>query len=117
VVPPHITSRGELRIYDGQGTLTVLYRQTSFGTFGGGPAANISCPCMYIRDISCCNSGDKDTPGGSAGSCSPPGSTIDGPCDNGIPGGNVGGHVVPGANTTPGGGPPGGGGGAGKSLA
>ena len=83
----------------------MLYRQTSFGTFGGGPAANISCPCMYICDISCCNSGDNAIPGGNGGSGSPPGSTIDAPYGNAVPGGHVGGHVVPGANTTPGGGP------------
>ena len=89
----------------------MLYRQTSFGTFGGGPAANISCPCMYICDISCCNAGDNAIPGGNAGSGSPPGSTIDAPCGNAVSGGQVGGHVIPGANTTPGGG------GAGKSVA
>ncbi len=94
----------------------MLYRQTSFGTFGGGPAANISWPCMYICDISCCNSGDNAIPGGKGGSGSPPGSTIDAPCGNAAPGGHVGGHVIPGANTTPGGGPPGAGG-AGKSVA
>ena len=95
----------------------MLYRQTSFGTFGGGPAANISCPCMYICDISCCNSDDNAIPGGNGGSGSPPGSTIDAPCGIGVPGEIVGGHVCPGANNTPGGGPPGSGGGAGISVA
>jgi hypothetical protein len=68
---------------------------------------------MYICDISCCNSGDNAIPCGNDGSGSPPGSTIDGACCNGVPGG----QVSPGANNTPGGGPPGGGGGAGKSVA
>ena len=71
----------------GQGTLTVLNRQTSFGTFGGGDA-NISCPCINI----CGTSGDNTTPGGNGGSASPPGSTT-------APGGNT----APGDNTTAGG--------------
>jgi hypothetical protein len=93
----------------------VLYRQTSSGTFGGGFAC-ICLPCRYIFAISCCNSGDNDTPGGNDGTGVPSGSTIDGGCDdNGTPGGHGGGHGSPGANTTPGGGP-GSGGGAGTSL-
>ena len=55
-----------------QGTLTVLNRQTSFGTFGGGDAASCN-----ILAHTCCTSGasncDKSTgdgsgsPGGGAG--------------------------------------------------
>jgi hypothetical protein len=84
-----------------------LYRQTSFGTFGGGPAANIACPCANICGASvvkiCIMSGDNTYPGGSGGSGSPPGSTV-------TPGGNT----VPGGNTNPGDGGAGGDG-AGKS--
>jgi hypothetical protein len=91
----------------GQGTLIVLYRQTSFGTLGGGPAANIACPCANICGTSvvkiCIMSGENVTPGGSGGSGSPPGSIV-------VPGGNA----VPGGNTI--GGAGGGGGGAGTSM-
>jgi hypothetical protein len=80
-----------------------LYRQTSFGTFGGGPAANIACPCANICGAPvvkiCMMSGDNAYPGGSGGSGSPPGSTV-------TPGGNT----VPGGNTNPGDGGAGGGG-------
>ncbi len=65
-----------------QGTLTVLNRQTSFGTFGGGDAI-ISIPLVNI----CGTSGGNTTPGGNDGSGSPPGST-----------------TAPGGNTAPGGG-------------
>jgi hypothetical protein len=41
----------------GQGTRTVLNRQTSFGTFGGGDA-NICMPCINI----CGTSGGNTTP-------------------------------------------------------
>ena len=55
-----------------QGTLTVLYRQTSFGTFGGGDAANAN-----ILAHSCCTSGvdncDKSTGDGSGGKRRRPG--------------------------------------------
>jgi len=83
-----------------QGTLTVLNRQTSFGTFGGGDAASCS-----ILAHTCCTSGapncDKSTGDGSGGKSGPPGST-----------------TVPGGNTVPGGiGGTGDGGGAGKSVA
>jgi hypothetical protein len=77
-----------------QGTLTVLNRQTSFGTFGGGDAASCN-----ILAHTCCTSGapncDKSTGDGSGGKSGPPGST-----------------TVPGGNTVPGDGD-----GAGKSLA
>ncbi len=86
-----------------QGTLTVLNRQTSFGTFGGGDAAS----CIILAHI-CCTSGapncDKSTGDGSGGKSGPPGSTTD-------PGGNA----TPGGSGSPGGG--GGPGGAGKSVA
>jgi hypothetical protein len=77
----------------------VLYRQTSFGTFGGGGDANISIPCINI----CGTSGGNTTPGGNGGIGSP------------VPGSSTapGGHTAPGGNTTPGGD----GGGAGKSVA
>ena len=71
----------------GQGTLTVLNRQTSFGTFGGGDAS-ICSPCINI----CGTSGGNTTPGGNGGNGSPPGSIT-------APGGNT----VPGGNTTAGG--------------
>lgn len=107
-----------------QGTLTVLYRQTSFGTFGGGDAANCN-----IRAHSCCTSGapncDKSTGDGSGGKFGPPGSTTD-PGGKTVPGG-IGGTgmppgsiTVPGGNAAPGGsGSPGAGdgGGAGMSVA
>jgi hypothetical protein len=51
---------------DGQGTRTVLNRQTSFGTFGGGDA-NICMPCVNI----CGTSGGNTTPGGNGGSGTP----------------------------------------------
>src|ERR1700722_13423648 len=84
-----------------QGTLTVLYRQTSFGTFGGGDA--ISC---NILAHSCCTSGapncDKSTGDGSRGKSGPP----------------AGSNTVHGGNAAPGGsGSPGEGGGAGMSVA
>lgn len=103
------------------GTLTVLYRQTSSGTFGGGDA-NVCDACPNI----CCTSGDpncdKSTGDGSGGQSGPPGSTTD-------PGGNIvprgmggtgsppGSTTIPGGNTVPGGisgdsAPGGGGGGA-----
>jgi hypothetical protein len=78
----------------------VLYRQTSFGTFGGGGDANISIPCINI----CGTSGGNTTPGGNGGIGSPAGPTT-------VPGGNT----APGGNTTPGGGDDGGGG-DGKSV-
>jgi hypothetical protein len=81
-----------------QGTLTVLNRQTSLGTFGGGDAASCN-----ILAHTCCTSGapncDKSTGDRSGGKSGPPGST-----------------TVPGGNTVPGGiGSPGDG--AGKSVA
>jgi hypothetical protein len=71
-----------------------LYRQTSFGTFGGGDA-NISIPCLNI----CGTSGGNITPGGNGGIGSP------------VPGNSTapGGHTAPGGNTIPCG--------AGKSVA
>ena len=83
-----------------QGTLTVLYRQTSFGTFGGGGDA-IRC---NIHAHICCTSGapnrDKSTGDGIGGTGIPPGS-----------------NTVPGGNAVPGGsGSPGDGGGAGMSV-
>ncbi len=104
-----------------QGTLTVLYRQTSFGTFGGGDA--LSC---NILAHNCCTSGrdncDRSTGDGSGGKSGPPGSTT-APGGNTVPGG-IGGTgippgstTVPGGNATPGGsGSPGDGGGAGTSV-
>ena len=106
-----------------QGTLTVLYRQTSSGTFGGGDA-HICDACPHI----CCTSGDpncdKSTGDGSGGQSGPPGSTTD-PGGNIVPGG-IGGTgrppgstTIPGGNTIPGGisGSPGGGGGGAASVA
>lgn len=72
----------------GQGTLTVLNRQTSFGTFGGGDAI-IAIPCINI----CGTSGGNTIPGGSGGNGSPSGSST-------TPGGNT----VPGGSAKPGGG-------------
>jgi hypothetical protein len=105
-----------------QGTLTVLYRQTWFGTFGGGDAAS----CNILAHI-CCTSGapnrDKSTGDGSGGKSGPPGSTS-APGGTTVPGGNGGSGIPPGSNTvpagklTPGGsGSPGDGGGAGTSVA
>ena len=105
-----------------QGTLTVLYRQTSFGTFGGGDA--MSC---NILAHTCCTSGapncDKSTGDGSGGKSGPPGSTTV-PGGNTVPGGIGGTGIPPGSNTVPGGnavpggsGSPGDGGGAGMSVA
>jgi hypothetical protein len=105
-----------------QGTLTVLYRQTSFGTFGGGDAINCN-----ILAHSCCTSGapscDKSTGDGSGGKSGPPGSTT-APGGNTVPGGIGGTGIPPGSNTVPGGnaapggsGSPGDGGGAGMSVA
>ena len=37
----------------GQGTLTVLYRQTSFGTFGGGDANTCDALANISLDIAC----------------------------------------------------------------
>ncbi|ORW29074.1 hypothetical protein AWB91_23845 [Mycobacterium paraense] len=69
--------------YGGQGTLTVLYRQTSSGTFGGGDCS-ISIPCCTIRDTS----GGNATPGGNGGIGSPvPGSST-APGGHGAPGGS-----------------------------
>ncbi len=83
-----------------QGTLTVLYRQTSFGTFGGGDA--ISC---NILAHTCCTSGapncDKSTGDGSGGKSGPPGSTT-APGGNAVPGGIGGSGIPPGSNTVPG---------------
>ena len=105
-----------------QGTLTVLNRQTSFGTFGGGDAASCN-----ILAHTCCTSGapncDKSTGDGSGGKSGPPGSTTV-PGGNTVPGGIGGTGIPPGSNTVPGGngapggsGSPGDGGGAGKSVA
>ena len=84
-----------------QGTLTVLYRQTSFGTFGGGDA-NICEACPNI----CCTSGDpncdKSTGDGSGGQSGPPGSTTE-PGGNIVPGGTGGTGSPPGSTTIPGG--------------
>jgi hypothetical protein len=99
-----------------QGTLTVLNRQTSFGTFGGGDAAS----CNIVAHT-CCTSGapncDKSTGDVSGGKSGPPGG-------NTVPGGIGGTGIPPGSNTVPGGnaapggsGSPGDGGGAGKSVA
>ena len=99
-----------------QGTLTVLNRQTSFGTFGGGDTASCN-----ILAHTCCTSGapncDKSTGDGSGGKSGPPGSTT-------APGGIGGTGIPPGSNTVPGGnaapggsGSPGDGGGAGMSVA
>jgi hypothetical protein len=86
-----------------QGTLTVLYRQTSFGTFGGGDAAS----CNILAHI-CCTSGapncDKSTGDGSGGKSGPPGSTT-APGGNTVPGGIGGTGIPPGSNTVPGGNP------------
>jgi hypothetical protein len=105
-----------------QGTLTVLYRQTSFGTFGGGDAIS----CNILAHI-CCTSGapncDKSTGDGSGGKSGPPGNTTD-PGGNTVPGGIGGTGIPPGSTTDPGGnavpggsGSPGDGGGAGMSVA
>ena len=99
-----------------QGTLTVLNRQTSFGTFGGGDAASCN-----ILAHTCCTSGapncDKSTGDGSGGKSGPPGSTTV-PGGNTVPGGIGGTGIPPGSNTVPGGNAaPGDGGGAGKSVA
>ena len=103
------------------GTLTVLNRQTSCGTFGGGDAAS----CIILAHI-CCTSGspnrDKSTGVGSGGKFGPPGSTT-APGGNTVPGGIGGSGIPPGSNTVPAGNPtPGGsgspgGGGAGTSVA
>ncbi len=103
------------------GTLTVLNRQTSCGTFGGGDAAS----CNILAHI-CCTSGspnrDKSTGVGSGGKFGPPGSTT-APGGNTVPGGIGGSGIPPGSNTVPAGKPtPGGsgspgGGGAGMSVA
>ncbi len=103
------------------GTLTVLNRQTSCGTFGGGDAAS----CNILAHI-CCTSGspnrDKSTGVGSGGKFGPPGSTT-APGGNTVPGGSGGSGIPPGSNTVPAGKPtPGGsgspgGGGAGMSVA
>ncbi|MCV7090899.1 hypothetical protein [Mycobacterium interjectum] len=70
----------------GQGTLTVLNRQTSFGTFGGGDC-NISIPCCSICDTS----GGNTTPGGKGGIGNP------------VPGSSTapGGHTAPGGMSDP----------------
>jgi hypothetical protein len=105
-----------------QGTLTVLNRHTSFGTFGGGDAASCN-----ILAHTCCTSGapnsDKSTGDGSGGKSGPPGSTTV-PGGNTVPGGIGGTGIPPGSNAVPGGnaapggsGSPGDGGGAGKSVA
>ena len=104
-----------------QGTLTVLYRQTSFGTFGGGDAIS----CNILAHI-CCTSGDpncdKSTGDGSGGKSGPPGSTTV-PGGKTVPGGIGGTGIPPGSNTVPGGsavpggnGSPGDGGGADISV-
>ncbi len=103
------------------GTLTVLNRQTSCGTFGGGDAAS----CNILAHI-CCTSGspnrDKSTGVGSGGKFGPPGSTT-APGGNTVPGGSGGSGIPPGSNTVPAGKPtPGGsgspgGGGGGMSVA
>ena len=104
------------------GTLTVLNRQTSCGTFGGGDAAS----CNILAHI-CCTSGapnrDKSTGVGSGGKFGPPGSTT-APGGNTVPGGIGGSGIPPGSNTVPAGKPtpggsgsPGDGGGAGTSVA
>ncbi len=103
------------------GTLTVLNRQTSCGTFGGGDAAS----CNILAHI-CCTSGspnrDKSTGVGSGGKFGPPGSTT-APGGNTVPGGIGGSGIPPGSNTVPAGKPtPGGsgspgGGGGGMSVA
>ena len=84
-----------------QGTLTVLYRQTSFGTFGGGDA--LSC---NILAHNCCTSGrdncDRSTGDGSGGKSGPPGSTT-APGGNTVPGGIGGTGIPPGSTTVPGG--------------
>jgi len=78
----------------GQGTLIVLKRQTSFGTFGGGDC-NISSPCCNICDTS----GGNSIPGGNGGIGSP------------VPGSSTapGGHTAPGGNSDPSGAAGGGG--------
>jgi hypothetical protein len=99
-----------------QGTLTVLNRQTSFGTLGGGDAAS----CIILAHI-CCTSGapnsDKSTGDGSGGKFGPPGSTA-APGGNTVPGGIGGSGIRPGSTTDPGGNPtPGGSGGPGDGDA
>ncbi len=117
-----VTLCGQLDVIQ-QGTLTVLYRQTSFGTFGGGGDAI----CCNIHAHTCCTSGapnrDKSTGDGSGGKSGPPGSTTV-PGGNTVPGGIGGTGIPPGSNTVPGGnavpggnGSPGDGGGAGVSVA
>ena len=85
------------------GTLTVLNRQTSCGTFGGGDAAS----CNILAHI-CCTSGspnrDKSTGVGSGGKFGPPGSTT-APGGNTVPGGIGGSGIPPGSNTVPAGKP------------
>ncbi len=80
----------------------MLYRQTSFGTFGGG-GEFASC---NILAHTCCTSGapncDKSTGVGSGGKSGPPGSTTD-PGGNTVPGGIGGTGIPPGSNTDPGG--------------
>jgi hypothetical protein len=78
----------------GQGTLIVLYRHTSFGTFGGGDC-NISIPCCTICDTS----GGNTTPGGKGGMGNP------------VPGSSTapGGHTAPGGMSDPAGAGDGGG--------
>jgi hypothetical protein len=85
------------------GTLTVLNRQTSFGTFGGGDCAS----CIILAHI-CCTSGapncDKSGADGSGGKFGPPGSTT-APGGNTVPGGSGGSGIPPGSTTDPGGKP------------
>ncbi len=87
-----------------QGTLTVLNRQTSFGTFGGGDAASCS-----ILAHTCCTSGapncDKSTGDGSGGKSGPPGSTTV-PGGNAVPGGIGGTGIPPAATPSPAATPP-----------
>jgi len=94
-VPP--CRRGNRHLFAGiygQGTLIVLNRQTSFGTFGGGDC-NISIPCCNI----CGTSGGNTTPGGNGAIGSP------------VPGSSTapGGHTAPGGNREPSGAGDGGG--------
>jgi hypothetical protein len=98
-----VTLCGQLDVIQ-QGTLTVLYRQTSFGTFGGGDAIS----CNILAHI-CCTSGapncDKSTGDGSGGKSGPPGSTTV-PGGNAVPGGIGGTGIPPVATPSPAATPP-----------